>query len=321
MNNSFFAAFDTSNYTTSFAVCDFDGNVLFNSKRLLGVAGGQRGLRQSDAVFQHTSAMSFVSECISEFNRKYPSGRIAAVGASVRPRDVDGSYMPCFLVGEGVARVSAQLLKVPFYNFSHQAGHVAAALYSSGATELFGEKFAAFHVSGGTTDILLSKGFENGVFDIERIGGTLDLNAGQVIDRVGVYMGLDFPSGPLLEKLALECTEKVPRYVNKIDSLQCNLSGIENKATELYDKTNDKALTAAYTLKAVGDALCQLSKNVIDTFGEIPIVYAGGVMSCSVLKERLAVYSKLFAEPAFSSDNAAGVAYLTRMKFISDMES
>lgn len=317
MSSKYFAAFDTSNYTTSFAVCDEEGRVVVNSKKLLSVSEGQRGLRQSDAVFQHTAAMEFVADSIADFKRNCPGFEIAAVGASVRPRDVDGSYMPCFLVGKGVASVSAELMGVPFYEFSHQAGHVAAALYSAEALNIRSEKFIAFHVSGGTTDILLSEEFSNGTFKISRIGGTLDLNAGQVIDRIGVLMGLPFPAGVHMEKLALECMCKVPRFPGKIKGLDCNLSGLENKASKLYEESHNLQLTAAYTINAVGDILCKLSENIRSEYGNIPIVYAGGVMSCSILKKRLSAYSDLFAEPSFSSDNAAGVALLTRLKYLS----
>lgn len=313
--NKFFAAFDTSNYTTSFALCSQNGEIVRNSKKLLTVPAGQRGLRQSDAVFQHTAAVDFTEESISAFNKEFPDSEIAAVGASVRPRDAEGSYMPCFLVGAALGRTAAKLMKVPFYGFSHQAGHIMAALYSSKSTDLVNERFAAFHVSGGTTDILLSTGFEKGSFKIERIGGTLDLNAGQVIDRTGVAMGLAFPAGAELEKLALENTEKIPRYPIKITGLDCNLSGIENKAVSLYEKTKDKRLAAAYTLCAVGDVLSALSENLLGELGKIPIVYSGGVMSCSILQKQLSRYSGRFAAPEFSSDNAAGCALLTRLLY------
>ena len=146
--------FDTSNYTTSFAAVDEDGNVLVNAKQRLKVRSGERGLRQSDAVFQHTAAGDFIESSISGFFKKYPRAVIDAVGYSARPRDIDGSYMPCFLVGSTVAKCISASMRIPSFPFSHQAGHVAAALVSSESTDLCGREFAAFHVSGGTTDIL-----------------------------------------------------------------------------------------------------------------------------------------------------------------------
>lgn len=316
MSDVYFAAFDTSNYTTSFAVCNGEGKIVLNCKKLLNVSEGQRGLRQSDAVFQHTAAMSFVSSRISDFRREHPDAGFAAVGASARPRDIAGSYMPCFLVGRSEASVCASILNAPFYEFSHQAGHIMAALYSSESLDYLQKPFAAFHVSGGTTDILLSEGFSDGVFKVERIGGTKDLNAGQVIDRIGVLMGLPFPSGVHLERLALENELKVPKFRSKVTGLECNLSGLENKAAELYKKTEDKRLTSAFVLNSIADVLSNLSENLLREKGDIPIVYAGGVMSCSLIKEKLEQYSKRFAAPEFSSDNAAGCALLTRLAYI-----
>lgn len=318
MTNNFFVGIDTSNYTTSFAVCDGDGRILLNFKKLLPVKEGERGLRQSDAVFHHTAAMEPVSRSIREFRQDHPTSRLCAVGYSSAPRDSEGSYMPCFLVGKGVAEACAAICNVSAYPFSHQSGHIMAALYSADCTELLDRSFAAFHVSGGTTDILLVKGRSDGGFEIERIGGTLDLNAGQVIDRIGVYMGLPFPSGAMLESLALKNSSRVPVYRSSVNGLSCNLSGIENKARGLYDKTGNRELTAAFVLRAVGDALEGLTVNLMEKHKGIDIVYAGGVMSCSVLKDRLSVYSSRFAAPEFSSDNASGTALLARERFLSE---
>jgi len=317
MKNKFFIGIDTSNYTTSFAICDYEGNVVFNYKKLLPVKQGERGLRQSDAVFHHTAAMTDISESVKSFMEEHPDAEFSAVGYSKSPRDNEGSYMPCFLVGTGIASVLSSVLNIPSYAFSHQSGHVMAALHSAGAEELKDKQFAAFHVSGGTTDILLIKGKSASGFHIERIGGTLDLNAGQVIDRAGVYMDLGFPAGAMLEKLALENTLKVPAYRVCAKGLECNLSGVENKSNKLYDETGDKKLAAAFTIRAVGDTLAKLTENLLEAYPDIKIVYAGGVMSCSILKERLGKYSDLFAAPVFSSDNAAGTALLARDRFLS----
>ena len=316
MKNKFFIGIDTSNYTTSFAICDYGGNVVFNYKKLLPVKQGERGLRQSDAVFHHTVAMTDISECLKSFIKEHEEAEFCAVGHSRSPRDSEGSYMPCFLVGTGVASVLSSVMNIPSYAFSHQSGHIMAALYSAEATDLKDSSFVAFHVSGGTTDILLIEGRCESGFRIERIGGTLDLNAGQVIDRAGVYMGLDFPAGSMLEKLARENVTKVPSYRVCVKGLECNLSGVENKANKLYDETGDKNLAAAFTIRAVGDTLSKLTENLLEAYPGIKIVYAGGVMSCSILKEQLSKYSDLFAAPVFSSDNAAGTALLARDRFL-----
>lgn len=303
---------DTSNYTTSAAVADENGTVLESFRQLLLVKPGERGLRQSDAVFQHIknspSAAAAVRDCV----RKY-AGRIAAVGVSSSPTYAAGSYMPCFMTGLSLAEMTAAALDVPLHRFSHQAGHIAAALYSADMLHLASREFAAFHVSGGTTDIIRVIPDTGRVIFPETVGGTLDLNAGQLIDRVGVAMGLGFPAGREMEALALECTDTPPRAKISVSGVRCNLSGLENKALELYSSTENRPLVASFVINAVGDVLSAMLDGVYAEFGRVPVVFAGGVMSCRILHDRLSGPDRYFAEPKYSCDNAAGIAVLTQM--------
>lgn len=308
-----FLGIDTSNYTTSVAVCSEDGEIIANFKKLLPVAEGQRGLRQSDALFHHTSQLP---ELLKAAGEVVQGTKILAVGASERPRDAVGSYMPCFLAGKSAGYAAALAAGAPYFDFSHQCGHVAAALYSAHQDDLYNKEFAAFHVSGGTTDILTAHPGKDGLpFEIERIGGSLDINAGQAIDRCGVMMGLKFPCGPALETLAKENTESDIPIKTSVNGLYCNMSGVENKSSKLYSETKNKQLTAAYVISFVRATLEKLTLNLREVYPDIPIVYAGGVMSCSLIKDRLSKYGS-FAAPEFSSDNAAGIALLARRRFL-----
>ena len=174
--------FDTSNYTTSCAW--FDGSRYENAGKLLEVKPGELGLRQSDALFQHVKRLP---DIVGELSLP---GEIGAVGASTRPRAVEGSYMPCFLAGESQARVLANALDVPFYAFSHQQGHLAAILRTADRMDLLDQTFLAWHLSGGTTDTLLADGES-----LTPVGTSCDLHAGQLVDRIGVALGLPFPAG------------------------------------------------------------------------------------------------------------------------------
>ena len=303
---SVFLGIDTSNYTTSMAVCDENG-VLLNERKLLEVKEGERGLRQSDAVFAHVNNISEIAERIGKHN-------ITAIGCSSKPRDIEGSYMPCFKVGEAVAETMGRILGVPIYKFSHQSGHVTAAAYSAGRMDLLNDEFNAFHISGGTTEILYCNG-KSGVLDIENIGGTLDLNAGQAIDRTGVLLGLKFPCGPMLEKMALN--GKLPEPPNVcVKGLECNLSGLENKVQKLISLNTDYNDIALYTLKFVEKTIVKLTSNLRKEF-DLPIVFAGGVMSNEMIKKSLSNFSNtFFADRQYSADNAAGVALLTREAFL-----
>ena len=306
---SLFLGIDTSNYTTSVALIDGDNKVV-QKKRLLPVKDGERGIRQSDAVFHHTKVYP---ELLEELLKDVLEP-ITAIGVSVTPTTEKGSYMPCFLVGESVATSLSSALKVPLFKFSHQQGHIAAALYSANKTELFNSKFIAFHVSGGTTDAVLCEA-ENNTLKITPVASSNDLKAGQAVDRIGVKMGLLFPCGKELEKLALK-SEKIYKNKIKLYDGDCSLSGLENKCLKMLENGESKEDTAKFLLTYIADTLSEMVKNIFSEYGELPLVFAGGVMSNSIIREIITSrFQAFFAEPEFSCDNAAGIAVLTKLNF------
>ncbi len=313
-----FLGIDTSNYTTSVAVADEEGNVIANIKKMLPVAEGERGLRQSDAVFHHTKNLPY---CMDELGA-HLSGldfeyEIAAIGVSAYPRNCEGSYMPCFLCGISAAHSISSVTGAPIYKFSHQCGHIRAAIYSSGNKNLLTEKFGAFHISGGTTDLLLVE--PRGVgFDITRIGGSLDMNAGQAIDRTGVMMGLTFPCGKEMESLASRFDGEIKGISVSVKGVDCNLSGLENKAAKLYYECGDKAKVSAYVFDFIGKTLYKMSENFRAEYSNLPLLFAGGVMSNGKIKAKLArLPDTYFSEPQFSADNAAGIALMVADRYFS----
>lgn len=312
MREPCFIGIDTSNYTTSLAFCTATGEVIANLKKPLVVKEGERGLRQSDAVFLHTKNLPLLFEEARPLFGEYAP---LAVGVSAYPRTQEGSYMPCFLAGVSAAKGIASALGVPLFEFSHQNGHIMAALYSGGAMEtLFGQEFLAFHVSGGTTEVLHVSPVDKD-FRCEIIGGASDLHAGQVIDRIGVAMGLSFPCGPEMERLALSDTEKPIRKGISVKEGFCNLSGLENMALAMLKEGMDPSRVAHFVLHFIGRSLVALTDAARERFAGLPVVYSGGVMSCSILKGMLAGKDVYFAEPAFSADNAAGISLLTRRAY------
>lgn len=312
MKKKVYLGIDTSNYTTSCAICDENGIILDNYKILLPVKQGENGLRQSDAVFAHVKNFQIIASKIKEKHAEYD---YVAVGYSKYPRDVEGSYMPCFLVGRALAEMISALYSIDIFEFSHQKGHVQAAIYSSN-TEI-DDSFIAFHVSGGTTEILLVEPYLND-YKISQIGGSIDLHAGQAIDRIGVKIGLNFPCGREMESLALENKSKVPSAKINVNGFDCNLSGLENLATKLFEETNNNSLVCSYVFEFISKTLIKLTENLRIKYPEYKIVYAGGVMSNKIIQNNLVNKFKnvFFAEPLYSSDNAAGIALLTRKQFL-----
>ena len=316
MKKKCFVGFDTSNYTTSVAVCDEFGRVIANLKTPLPVKAGERGLRQSDAVFSHIKNLPALTDKLSEI--LCDGYEPIAVGVSATPRDVEGSYMPCFLSGIAAAHSFASALGLKVYEFSHQSGHIMAAAYSSGsADKLLSDRFLAFHVSGGTTEALLVTPKGNS-FSAALVGNTLDINAGQLIDRVGVAMGLSFPCGAVLEGLASEYSGKLPSPKITVKDGSCNLSGFENKAIKLFESSGDKNAVAAYVFESICKTLIAMGEQLTDKYGSVPVLFAGGVMSNKYMRGELSKrFEAYFSEPAFSADNAAGISILCRKEFLS----
>ncbi len=301
---------DTSNYTTSASFYDTDKNSIITAGKLLPVKKGELGLRQSDAVFHHTRQLPEVIRSVFMQANDIPD----AVGVSVRPRNADGSYMPCFLCGEGLADSISAIYGIPVYKTSHQTGHILAALYSANRLDLTGTRFIAFHVSGGTTDCLLCEPDEEEIIKITEIGGSLDLKAGQAVDRVGLMLGLDFPCGKQLEELASRCTESF-RVRPVLKNGSCCLSGLENQCRTMLENGASHEAAAMYCLEYIYASVREMTGYAMKIHGQLPVVFAGGVMSDRIIRNKLEKdMESYFAEPAFSCDNAAGTAVFAALK-------
>ncbi len=292
-------AFDTSNYTTSAAW--YDGERGQNEGRLLDVPEGQLGLRQSEALFSHIKRLPEVVERL----KLAKTDEIVVIGAASKPREGEDSYMPCFLAGLSQGSTMAMALDVPFFAFSHQQGHIAAAAWSAGRMDLLDKKHLSWHISGGTTELLLVEP-KNKSVSCKIIGGTTDLAAGQLIDRAGGVLGLHFPSGRELEQISRGAVKK-DFFAPKVKGLEFSLSGIENKVQDYYFDTKSREDTAFYAIRSIISAIDGATKNAKEQYGDLPVLFAGGVSSNLLLRE---IVPGIYSEPRYSTDNAAGIAIL-----------
>lgn len=295
---------DTSNYTTSAAIADESG--FRQNRKILSVGKGECGLRQSNALFLHTVNLPEIMRGLS------PMEKIDAVAYSAYPRDVEGSYMPCFLAGQAAAETAAAVLGVPLYRFSHQAGHLMAAVKTCGNDEIQKGEFLAFHASGGTTEMLHAIPNDEIGFSADIIGKTLDISVGQLVDRVGVMLGLTFPCGGELEKLAMKSTMKKPPMKLSVKDGNCNLSGAENTAQKMLKNGESPEDIARFAILFAAKNILTMSVSAREAHPDLPIVYAGGVMRNAIIKDILAksLPNVWFADTELSSDNAVGTAYL-----------
>ncbi len=293
---------DTSNYTTSVAVFDGIGGGE-NCGKLLEVPQGALGLRQSDALFQHVKRLP---ELIAALRSQGLLHEIAAVGASTRPRAVEGSYMPCFLPGETVGRCLADVLGVPFFPCAHQQGHIAAAAWSAGRMDLLNRPHLAWHLSGGTTELLYVEPQGCNV-KAQCVGATSDISAGQLIDRAGKAMKLAFPAGKALDALTQD--QPIEQYFKvKINDLTFSLSGVENQVKAMVERGETPERVACYVLDTIAWAVQQATKAAWKRWPELDVICSGGVASSTRLRQWMP--QAVFAQPRYSTDNAMGVAIL-----------
>ena len=309
---------DTSCYTTSAAAVDMAGEVVAFSRLLLPVESGQRGLRQSEAVFAHVRQFQDVMKTLNE--QMPENASIVGVCASATPRDEEGSYMPVFRVGAGYGQALADTLRVPFYTTSHQQGHIAAGRIG---TEPLGDRFVALHISGGTTEMVI---WEQG--RVEIIGGSMDLHAGQMVDRIGVEMGLPFPAGPELEKLANQWdgpTEALFAASMEQGDCFCHLSGAETKALRfIRGGTYPREQIAAEVYDLLARSISRMLDAGCKKYGAKQALVVGGVASSQLLRkltrQRLqknrSKIQLIFGQSQYSADNAAGVAWLGLQQYL-----
>jgi len=308
--SSAYLGVDTSNYTTSVACVSKEG-IVFERRTMLSVALGERGLRQSDAVFQHVRNLPPLIDALFE---SIDRASVSAVGVSAKPTSAKQSYMPVFLAGKLAASTLANALDVPLIETTHQAGHIRAAMLGN-EPAIADRSFLAMHLSGGTTD-LLKVALEGGLIDdIERIGGSEDLHAGQFVDRVGVKMGLPFPSGVELERLARAATDRSLRLPSSVKGLICSFSGMESQAMRLLEAGVEQNTVAFAVYDAMARTFSKLLLATTEYTGLQTILLSGGVSGSLLLRELLQERLKteiLYAKAGLSSDNAVGVALQAR---------
>ena len=308
--------FDTSNYRTSVAAVTLDGEILVNHRELLPVPEGERGLRQSDAVFAHIRQLR---NCEEELRDSLKDAQIAAVAASTKPRDGETSYMPVFQAGYTAGSLLAAALDVPFFETTHQHGHLAAALHGTALED--NGRLLAVHLSGGTTDLLVLDGGK-----ITQIGGSADLHAGQLVDRAGVEMGLPFPAGEELEKLAVrgQCESRIGCSMDN-GGLICHLSGAETRVRQWIRECN---LSREDIAREIYDVLARTLIRMLQAGNEktgiSSALITGGVAASALLRQMLEDRRKkarncpelVFGKPEMSGDNAVGVALIGAKRLI-----
>lgn len=278
-----------------------NGEIISDERIILDVNRGERGLRQSDAVFKHMKNMPLL---IGKIKDKLKD--VNKVSVSETPRRAEGSYMPVFAAGTAFAEVIANSLGVPLFKTTHQEGHIAAAVLTGGIDDR--GKFVSVHLSGGTSEILLCEKDKKG-YAAEIVGKTLDLPAGQLTDRTGVLCGIKFPCGKEMQEKADKTDIKLPVTVKNTDFC---FSGAETVAKRMIENGAPKEEIFYAVFACIAQTLEKALKNTVKICGTNKIVLCGGVASNTYIREYLKEKFEhiYFAEAKFSADNAAGTAYI-----------
>lgn len=314
-----FAGIDTSNYTTSICVVDEEGCIVSERRRLLDVAPGERGLMQSRALFQHVTRLPEMLADVALDVARRPGAVVAAVGVSEKPRRGEGSYMPVFHAGVLAATAYAAGCQAPLVRTTHQAGHVAAGLWTAGFLPEPDEPFLVLHLSGGTTDALVAR-TDRIDFAVETVATSLDLHAGQFVDRVGVALGLPFPAGPHLERLAAQHAGALPVIPSAVVDGNPSFSGPLTAALRLIARGIPGAAVAAAAQRALSNTVEKVIRSVMSRTNVKRVLLVGGVAANQAIRARLCARfgenresrRLYFCAPQYATDNAFGVALITR---------
>jgi len=304
---------DTSNYTTALALVDLDGNLVHQERQVLDVKQGERGLRQSEALFQHVVNLPMLMQKLLPQTALY---EIQGIAVSAKPRPIEDSYMPVFRAGIGLAESLACTLKVPLYYTTHQEGHIRAALYGAHLKPAdLPTAFLATHFSGGTSELLAVKPDKQG-YACQILGKTLDLNAGQLVDRIGVALGCAFPAGKAVEALAESAILKNCIIPSSVSGMDFHFSGQESKAKQWIQKGVPKEEVAFGLLKSIAKTLSKIIQQAVKETSVCDVLFSGGVMSNQIIRQILEKELKgkhirlHFTAPEYATDNAVGVAYI-----------
>lgn len=301
---------DTSAYTTSIALVDAKTyEIAADKRRVLSVPLGQKGLRQQDAVFQH---LKNFQELYGEINAEFKN--ISTVAVSSRPRNVDGSYMPVFTVGQNYGKIIAKTLNCSYIEYSHQENHIAASLIEQ--YKDINDNILAIHISGGTTEFLSVKKSKKGYLS-EIVGGSKDITFGQLIDRMGTSMEFPFPCGMHMEKLIanIPIAENLKLPAIKGDTF-INLSGMENYFNNLFLLNKYSKEVIIFSLfKYIADCMLHIIKKIQSEHKFKTIIITGGVASNKIIREFIlngleGEFKVILPSRENSSDNAVGLAYL-----------
>lgn len=246
--------------------------------------------------------------------------------SGLTPNDLDGvaytagpGLVGALLVGTSIGRSLAYGWDIPAVPVHHMEGHLLAPMLEEHVPEF---PFVALLVSGGHTQLVRV----DGIGQYKLLGESVDDAAGEAFDKTAKLLGLDYPGGPVLAKMA-ESGEKgayrFPRPMTDRPGLDFSFSGLKTFAANTIRKETDadnftaqtKANIAYAFQEAVVDTLAIKCRRALEQENLNRLVIAGGVSANTSLREKLAVTAKklggkvFYPRPEFCTDNGAMIAF------------
>ena len=306
--------FDTSNYRTSVAAVTLDGEILVNHRELLPVSSGERGLRQSDAVFAHIRQLRNSEEALRE---KLKGTWIAAVAASTKPRDGGESYMPVFQVGHTAGSMMAAALAFSGFRYLHsrQQTDFYHSLPVSRTRLFLAVNLNSFLIAA--VPCLLMSLVSAMIIQISTGAATcVPWALGQTCLQLCFFLG--FCMTALLAVVKGKSGALLGVSLENGD-LTCHLSGAETKVQQwIREGSMAREDMAREIYDLLARTLVRMLKAGAEKSGCREALVTGGVAASALLRQLMAERKAktrgcpeiVFGRPEMSGDNAVGVALI-----------
>ena len=311
---------------------DTSAAILKNDKVLSNVIANQDIHKNYGGVVPELASRAHLSNIIPTVESAIKEAKISLDQLSAISFTKGPGLMGSLIVGTEFSKALGISLKIPVIEVNHMQAHILVHFINNGNIKP-SFPFLGVTISGGHTQFILVKNY----FEMEILGETLDDAIGEAFDKCGKKLGLGYPAGPLIDKLAKKGDEDKFKFpLPKVEGGDISYSGTKTAFINFLHKNKTKNIE--FINQNINDICASIQKNLIDNLMNKvhllslennldTIVFGGGVSANSYLKRRLEKYSndnelKIFIpEIQFSTDNAAMIGIVGYLKYKDSLKS
>ena len=311
---------------------DTSAAILKNDKVLSNVIANQDIHKNYGGVVPELASRAHLSNIIPTVESAIKEAKISLDQLSAISFTKGPGLMGSLIVGTEFSKALGISLKIPVIEVNHMQAHILVHFINNGSIQP-SFPFLGVTISGGHTQFILVKNY----FEMEILGETLDDAIGEAFDKCGKKLGLGYPAGPLIDKLAKKGDEDKFKFpLPKVEGGNISYSGTKTAFINFLHKNKTKNIE--FINQNINDICASIQKNLIDNLMNKvhllslennldTIVFGGGVSANSYLKKRLEKYSndnnlKIFIpEIQFSTDNAAMIGIVGYLKYKDSLKS